>query len=135
MRVNLITIFRDKINELNDAFNRADSETNTYGSNGYDNRIMETHTVLLARGPAFKNGTTLPLNLTFPVNAVDIMPLVAHVLGVRSYPTAWAGRINNLLSILAEPPGGMKPMSEMVHHAVDFVTSPEHLPLTGIIRN
>jgi predicted AlkP superfamily pyrophosphatase or phosphodiesterase len=51
------------------------------GEHGYDNAAPQMRAVFVARGPAFREGATVP---TFP--NVDVYPLMAHLLGVRPEP-------------------------------------------------
>ncbi len=47
------------------------------GQHGWDPRLPAMHGIFLAAGPGIETGVTLP-----PVEAVDVYPLVAHLLGL-----------------------------------------------------
>lgn len=65
------------------------------GSHGYDPALPSMRALFLARGPAFRAGTTLP-----PFDNVDVYPLLARLIGIREAPND--GDIAPLLPALRE---------------------------------
>lgn len=63
------------------------------GSHGYDNALPSMRAVFIARGPAFKQGETLP-----GFDNVDVYPLLARLLGISAAPND--GDPNTLLPAL-----------------------------------
>ena len=51
------------------------------GMHGWDPTLPEMHGILLAAGPGIAAGVALPA-----VDAVDVYPLVAHLLGLTPNP-------------------------------------------------
>jgi predicted AlkP superfamily pyrophosphatase or phosphodiesterase len=51
------------------------------GEHGYDNAAPQMQALFVARGPAFRDGVTVP---SFP--NVDVYPLMAHLLGLEPEP-------------------------------------------------
>jgi len=47
------------------------------GEHGYDNALPDMAALFVAHGPAFRSGVVVP-----PFDAVDVYPLLAHVLGI-----------------------------------------------------
>ena len=56
------------------------------GMHGWDPALPEMHGIFLAAGPGITPGAALPL-----VNAVDVYPLLAHLLGLTPHPDAAGG--------------------------------------------
>ena len=66
------------------------------GMHGWDPRLPEMHGIFLAAGPGIESGVTLP-----PIEAVDVYPLVAHLLGLTPH-AAVAGNLAPFAAALAE---------------------------------
>ena len=66
------------------------------GMHGWDPHLPEMHGIFLAAGPGIGAGVTLP-----PVEAVDVYPLVAHLLGLTPHP-AVAGDLAPFAAALTE---------------------------------
>ncbi len=66
------------------------------GMHGWDPHLPEMHGIFLAAGPGIAAGVTLP-----PVEAVDVYPLVAHLLGLTPHP-AVAGDLASFAAALTE---------------------------------
>ena len=67
------------------------------GMHGWDPRLPEMHGILLAAGPGIAAGATLPA-----VRAVDVYPLIAHLLDLAPHPDV-AGGLAALAPALTEP--------------------------------
>ena len=66
------------------------------GMHGWDPQLPEMHGIFLAAGPGIAAGVALP-----PVEAVDVYPLVAHLLGLTPHPGV-AGDLAPFAAALAE---------------------------------
>ncbi len=64
------------------------------GMHGWDPRLPAMHGIFLAAGPGIRAGVTLP-----PVEAVDVYPLVSHLLGLTPHP-AVAGDLASFAAAL-----------------------------------
>lgn len=119
--------------DLDKRFDRAFHMENKYGLNGFDSAEEATHPVLLAYGPAFRKVVREPPPSNETVRAaaaVDVHPLLCHVLGLRDLAApARDGKIDGLVHLLEHPPKGHE-LKETISHIIDLVASPEHLPLT-----
>ena len=126
--------FIPKIKKWNRDFDRPYNRDNLYGCAGYDNSVAETHPMLIGKGPAFTNeGNVFVSNSSLVVSAVDVYPLLTHVLDMRLAKDR-AGRIDSLVQILANHPKGHD-VKETIENLVEYVKDPEHLPLEGEGRN
>ena len=67
------------------------------GMHGWDPRLPEMHGILLAAGPGIAAGASLPA-----VRAVDVYPLIAHLLDLAPHPDV-AGGLAALAPALTEP--------------------------------
>ena len=66
------------------------------GMHGWDPRLPEMHGIFLAMGPGIAAGVGLPA-----VRAVDVYPLIAHLLGLTPHPDV-AGDLATLAPALTE---------------------------------
>jgi predicted AlkP superfamily pyrophosphatase or phosphodiesterase len=60
---------------------KPDLPTNVRGAHGYDNELRSMRAIFIARGPAFKRGTTVR-----PFANVNVYQIMARVLGLRPAP-------------------------------------------------
>ena len=52
--------------------------------------------IFFAHGPSFKKNYDAPI-----INSIDIYPLIAHILNIKSYHKI-DGKLENVINILAE---------------------------------
>lgn len=55
---------------------------NARGAHGYDPRLPSMRAVFIARGPAIVPDSTVPNSTMGPISALDLYPLMAHLLGI-----------------------------------------------------
>jgi predicted AlkP superfamily pyrophosphatase or phosphodiesterase len=65
-------------------------------AHGYDNDLQSMQAIFFAQGPAFKKDYTIS-----SINNIDIYPLIAHILNIKSYHEI-DGKLENVINILAE---------------------------------
>ena len=68
----------------------------TRGSHGYDPALPSMRAIFIARGPAFRQGATIPA-----FDNIDVYPLLARLLGIK--PAKNDGDIAPLLPALKDP--------------------------------
>ena len=66
------------------------------GNHGYDNNLESMAAIFFAHGPSFKKNYDAPI-----INSIDIYPLIAHILNIKSYHEI-DGKLENVINILAE---------------------------------
>ncbi len=128
--------FKSTAQSYREARSRPDDLSAVYGVNGYNISVPKLHTSIFARGPSFREMATNepPANATRSVSAVDVFPLLCHMLEINAEclnmaaGVARKGDLEYFYSILQNPPnGGIK---ETLTKIKKYMTSPEHIPIT-----
>ena len=65
-------------------------------AHGYDNDLQSMQAIFFAQGPAFKKDYTIS-----SINNIDIYPLIAHILNIKSYHEI-DGKLENVINLLDE---------------------------------
>ena len=114
------------VKKLNREHGRAESLSNKYGVAGYDNQLESMQSVVILHGPAVA-GLQGPDHLQPALQAVDIFPLLCHLLNLPTIPPS-NGSIHAVRNLLKHPPSQSL---ETIKNVIKFYTEKEKLPKTG----
>ncbi len=149
--------FNPFVKDVSDRFNRTLSMGNIYGWNGYDNQHREMRTPVIVSGPDFRGGigrvgddsnATSSNATAVSVSVVDVFPLLCHALHIDPCPDiAYSqGDDGDTPASSSKRNGTLDAVGDLLHRtdqtmgekiknkikeAVDFVSRPSNLPLTG----
>lgn len=117
--------FWGDIKALNEKQGRAQNLDNKYGFAGYDNRLESMQSVVILRGPGIQNKPTKS-NQRQTIKAVDIFPLVCHLLDIT--PPDNNGSLAIIQHYLHNAPPN--PTIHQIKKLVKYYTNKQQLPLT-----
>lgn len=116
--------FWTEVKTLNRQAGRQASLDNKYGKAGYDPRLESMEAALLMMGPGLAI-QPVPEQLSVSVAAVDLFPLVAHLL--RLPPPPNNGTLSSVRRLLRSPPSRTV---EAIQKTLNYYTEHDRLPQT-----
>jgi len=120
--------FYTQVKQLNQRSKRMNLLSNKYGYAGYDNDLPSMQSFVLLKGPGVLKSQIAHQEKTEEINAVDVYPLLAHLIGIT------AGATNGSLEVvgkyLSNPPS---PTVQVIKKAIDYIQQENVLPTAGIL--
>jgi len=112
------------VKKLNKEQKRPDSLNNMYGKAGYDNTLESMQSLIILHGPGVQTNPG-PEHLKPMIDAVDVFPLLCHLLQIP--PTPSNGSLHAVRNLLNNPPSQS---IEVIKKVISYYTKEDKLPKT-----
>jgi len=107
---------------------RPESLSNHYGLAGYDNDLDSMQSIIILHGPGIQRSKT-PDHIKPIINAVDVFPLLSHLLELPDIPNN--GSLKTIRSLLKYPPSqSIEAIKKVIEN---YISGNDKLPNTVII--
>eukprot|EP00092_Neocalanus_flemingeri_P014747 GFUD01015914.1.p1 GENE.GFUD01015914.1~~GFUD01015914.1.p1 ORF type:complete len:583 (-),score=126.96 GFUD01015914.1:125-1873(-) len=116
--------FWAEVKNLNRQQQRPESLNNKYGKAGYDNAIDSMQSMIILHGPGIETQSG-PKMLKPMIDAVDVFPLLCHLLEIPSVPSN--GSLHDVSHLLKNTPSKS---IEVIKKVINYYTKEDKLPTT-----
>jgi len=116
--------FWAEVKQLNKEQKRQSNLNNKYGKAGYDNALDSMQSLIILHGPGVQSQPG-PEHLKPMIDAVDVFPLLCHLLQLPPVPSN--GSLHAVRNLLSNPPSQS---IEVIKKMVNYYTTEDKLPKT-----
>jgi len=116
--------FWAEVKMLNKEQKRPSNLNNKYGKAGYDNALESMQSLIILHGPGVQSQPG-PEHLKPRIDAVDVFPLLCHLLQLPAVPSN--GSLHAVRNLLTNPPSQS---IEVIKKMVNYYTTEDKLPKT-----
>jgi len=116
--------FWAEVKQLNKEQKRPSNLNNKYGKAGYDNALDSMQSIIILHGPGVQSQAG-PEHLKPMIDAVDVFPLLCHLLQLPPVPSN--GSLHAVRNLLSNPPSQS---IEVIKKMVNYYTTEDKLPKT-----
>jgi len=116
--------FWAEVKQLNKEQKRPSNLNNKYGKAGYDNALDSMQSLIILHGPGVQSQPG-PEHLKPMIDAVDVFPLLCHLLQLPPVPSN--GSLHAVRNLLSNPPSQS---IEVIKKMVNYYTTEDKLPKT-----